>query len=267
MSRMRAAQRQRARVAECLRRRPEWPLALVVVAAWAALLTARSSHGAAHKTMTVTMGDGSHVHLSVGMAGMHMSATHHPPGAVLPFLLQWALMVVAMMVPATLPAVRHVAFNSIRRRRRWAMTLYLATYVAIWLCFGLVALGAARLAAAVGLEGMPVVATALLVAALWQGTRWKRRALYGCGRPVPLPPVGLRADIGCVCFALAQANRCIVSCWALMGVFVAGHSSFVAMAAVTAFVGVEELTFAGRRLRLPAAGALALAAALVVAAG
>ena len=47
----------------------------------------------------------------------------------------------------------HVGFNSIRRRRQWAMTLYFAIYLGVWVAFGVLALAAERLARqALGLE-------------------------------------------------------------------------------------------------------------------
>jgi predicted metal-binding membrane protein len=173
--------------------------------------------------------------------------------------------VVAMMVPATLPAVRYVALNSMRRRRMRAMAVYTVVYVAAWVAFGLAALGAHHLLRAhLGLGDSLLLAVALAVAAGWQLTRAKRRALYACGRTVALPPVGRRADAGCARYALLHARRCMRSCWALMLVMVAaGHSSLPWMAALTALVAAEELTVRGRAVTRPAAVALAAAAAAV----
>ena len=168
----------------------------------------------------------------------------------------------------TLPAVRHVGFNSIRRRRQWAMTLYFAVYTGVWVAFGVLALASERMAReALGLDRRILLTIALAVAAGWQVTRVKRRALFRCRRTVPLPPVGLLADAGCVRFALQQAWRCITSCWALMGVMAvvghSGHSGLVWMTALTALVMVEELTLLGRRLLRSSAAALIAAAGLV----
>jgi predicted metal-binding membrane protein len=190
-------------------------------------------------------------------------------GGLLGGLLGWVLMAVAMMVPVTLPAVRHVGFNSIRRRRQWAMTLYLAIYLGVWVTFGVLALAAERLARqALGLEGRVLLAFALVLAGGWQLTRVKRRALFRCRRTVPLPPVGLRADAGCARFALQQGWRCVTSCWALMVVMAvvghSGHSGLVWMTALTALTMVEELTLLGRRLLCPSAIALTLTAGLAL---
>jgi predicted metal-binding membrane protein len=190
-------------------------------------------------------------------------------GGLLVQLSGWALMTVAMMVPVTLPAVRHVGFNSIRRRRQRAMILYVVVYLGIWVAFGVPALAVARLARqAFGLGGRVLLVLTLVVAAGWQLTRTKRRAVFRCRRTVPLPPVGLRADAGCVRFALLQSWRCVASCWALMAVMaVVGHSSHAGlgwMTALTALAMVEELTLLGRHLLRPSAVALALAAGLTL---
>ncbi len=234
----------RRQLALTLRWRPEWRVAAVAVAAWVALLA------------------------GVGMHGSELGAHHAPPG-VLADLAMWTLMVVAMMVPVTLPAVRYVGLNSMRRRQQRAMALYTAVYVGVWALFGLSAIGLHHaLATHLGLGDRVLLAIALALAGAWQLTRSKRRALYACGRTVPLPPLGRRADAGCARFALLHGWRCIRSCWAIMLVMVViGHSSVVWMIALTALVVAEELTISGRRLTRPAAGVLAVAAAAVALSG
>src|SRR5205085_1687546 len=51
-------------------------------------------------------------------------------------LAMWALMVVAMMLPTALPAVRHVAAASLRWRRGRAIALFVSVYVSVWVAFG-----------------------------------------------------------------------------------------------------------------------------------
>lgn len=223
-----------------LRWQPQWPVASVVAAAWVLLLAGLGMHGA-----------------DVG--------AQHSPLDVLVELAGWTLMVVAMMVPVTLPAVRYVVLNSMRRRQRRAMALYSAVYVGTWLVFGLAALGLDHLLAThLGLSDQVLLSIVLAVAAGWQLTRAKRRALYACGRTVALPPLGRRADAGCARFALLHSWRCIRSCWAIMLVMIViGQVSVAWMIGLTALVVAEELTVSGRRLTRPAAGILALAAAAV----
>lgn len=219
----------RQRVATALLWRPEWPVAIAIVAAWTVV------------------------------PALHAAALKPPAVAT------WAVMAVAMMGPMALPAVRHVARNSVRTRRGRAMGLYFAVYAAVWIGFGILALAGERLAThTFDIDRSALLATALALAAAWQITRVKRRALFACTRTVPLPPVGRRADVACVRFGLLQGRRSVVSCWALMLVMVAvGHASLPWMVGLTGFILFEELTLVGRETLPSAAIGLAIAAVLV----
>jgi predicted metal-binding membrane protein len=209
-------------VAAALAWRPEWPAVVVVVVAWGALVIAASG----------SAGHGAH---PLTEAQPAIAASLGAPVAT------WALMCVAMMCPATLPAVRHVGLNSARRRRRWAMAVYLGSYLGVWIAFGALALALVAAADSSGVERPALVLGTLALAAWWQTTRLKRRALIACRRAVPLPPSGWRADRGCIHFGLRQASRCIVSSWPLMLLMaVLGHHNLPAMAAVTCFIIAEE---------------------------
>ncbi|MGH3870502.1 MAG: DUF2182 domain-containing protein [Pseudonocardiaceae bacterium] len=219
--------------------RPEWPVAVVVALGW--------------------------VLLAVG----HAASAHHHHGApgvlAIPVLTGvaiggWALMSVAMMGPVALPAVRHVGLNSIRRRRQWAMAVYVASYLAVWVMFGVLALALVGILRSAGVSDHQLVVGALVVATGWQLTKWKRRAVLACRRTVPLPPTGWRADYGCVRFGFRQAGRCVVSCGPLMLLMaVIGHSNLIVMAALTAAIVAEQRAPAGKRLIPLLAGALAMA--------
>lgn len=122
----------------------------------------------------------------------------------------------AMMMPIALPALRHVSLNSLRVRRRRAVTLYVASYLLVWLLVGVGAVAVAVTARAAGLTGAQLTALTLATAAAWQLTQVKRRAMLLCRQTVPLPPQGWRADAACVRFALVQGTRCAKSCWPVM---------------------------------------------------
>jgi predicted metal-binding membrane protein len=63
------------------------------------------------------------------------------------------------------------------------------------------------------------------VAAAWQLTPVKQRAVWSCQRTAPLAPRGWRADRDCVRFGWDIGRRCLVSCWAMMlACSLAGHS-------------------------------------------
>lgn len=184
-------------------------------------------------------------------------------------LAVWALMLVAMMLPGALPAVRHVAANSLCWRRGRAVALFLMAYGAVWLVVG----GALLAAATVAATRAPaaVLAGALVVAAGWQLTVFKRRAVRDCHRSTPLPPSGWPATRGVVRFGAVYGGACVRSCWALMAVMAVASSWMVVwMLALTVAASVEKLAVKPRRTTRTLAGALgvaALAAATVPAAG
>jgi predicted metal-binding membrane protein len=181
----------------------------------------------------------------------------------------WTLMAVAMMLPAALPAVRHVAVNSLYWRRRRAMVEFLLVFLAVWVLFGVIVLGALARWPAAG-SGL-ALAVALGLAAAWQLTPFKARALRACHQSEPLPPYGWRASAGVARFGLRNGTACLASCWALMLTMAAAGTARLAwMAALTAIVIVEKLSLKPRRtarrvaLALAALGAGALAFALLL---
>lgn len=193
------------------------------------------------------------------LATMSLPATHSAhTGHAAPGprgLAEWSLMCVAMTVPVTLPALRHVYANSIRRRRQWATAVYLMAYLTVW-----VAVGVLPAAVRVPVEGRLVAIAALCVAAVWQLTRTKRRALLACRRTIPLPPQGRRADAACVRFGMRQAWRCVVSCWPMMLMMALVPVPFAAMAVLAAAMYAEERTRLGRQLVRQSAALLVVVA-------
>jgi predicted metal-binding membrane protein len=257
-----------------LRRRPEWPYLVLVTLAWVGLLAGAGGHvggpPASDDPRQPQLAAASHHHHHAELAAP-ATMTHgaeHSPRTLPVALAGWTLMSVAMMVPVVLPAVRHVGLNSLRQRRQWAMFVFVAVYVGAWAAFGILALTWQRLALrTIGIDARVLLTSTLIVAAGWQLTRVKRRALLACRRTVPLPPMGWRADAGCARFALRQSRRCMASCWALMAAMVAiQQAAAIWMLSLTALIAAEELTRPGRRggRLLPlSASALATVAGIV----
>jgi predicted metal-binding membrane protein len=241
--------------------RPEWRITILIAGAWMAMLISETLHGHGHPGAPSALFAHHHYH------GARQSAGGAAGGwtDVISALPAWTLMSVAMMMPIALPAVRHTGLNSVRTRRQRAMLLYTAVYLAIWVGFGFFALGGEHLARqTLGLDGRVLLVATLALAAVWQLARPKRRALNTCRRTVPLPPVGRKADFGCIRFALTHGWRCMTSCWALMLLMaIVGHVNLLWMVALTALISVEELTLLGRRLRRPSAAALAATAVAI----
>jgi predicted metal-binding membrane protein len=197
--------------------------------------------------------------------------------AVPGFLASWQVMVVAMMLPASLPAFR--VFESATRplaRTPGAFAGFLGAYLLVWSAFGLFAfLGDGVLQRLV--EGTPWLATRpwLIVAAVvgmagaYQFLPPKRKSLEACRHPsaarreaASLLPAGGGFSAG-----LEHAIDCLGSSGALMLLmFAAGFANLGWMAALTGLMAYEVrgrhgqlVTFvAGIALLALAAGALVL---------
>ena len=221
----------------------------------------------------------SHEHLQPHM--MYMPGAAHPimmtMGAadasmgpsILGELPLWIVMAAAMMLPTGLPAVRHVARNSLRWRQQRAVGVFVVTYLAVWTIFGVVALSVALLcskAAGSGSEQGPILlAGALAAAGLWQLTPHKQRFLRACHRTVALPPRGWRANAACARFAFRYGSACLGSCYLLMGAMAFVHSAHLLWTALlTAVIAIETFrTIKSRDLRW--IGGLLIACAIAVA--
>lgn len=230
-------------------RRPEWTAAAIAASGWAVVGTTLyyRSHG----------GHEQHSHSHHDLASASLSS---------PDLAAWTVMVVAMMVPAALPAIRSIALASLWSRRQRAIAVFLGSYLAVWLAFGAIAVQAGEAAGALvdGSEAT-MLALALALAAAWELTPQKRRALRACHVIVPPPPHGWRADAGCARAGLIYGRGCVLSCWALMlPMVVGGHASMPLMALLAGIVAAQKLLVRGPELGVPACAAILAVCALVV---
>jgi predicted metal-binding membrane protein len=220
-------------------RRPEWPWVVVALAAW-----------------------------SVLVAGAFAAPGAMDHEAHLPGLDMWAVMVVAMMLPATIPVARAISFDSMWDRRYRSALLFLCAYAGVWIAVGAVAIAAWRLAASLGLghalHGAAATGAILVIAANWQLAPQQRRYLKRCHRRLPLGARGRPADRACLRYGLFHARQCVGACWPLMLAMVPGHG----LALMVALTGVSSWQRLARRPRRSVcAGVLVALAALVVPVG
>ncbi len=177
-------------------------------------------------------------------------------------------MVVAMMLPATVPVLRAISFDSMWDRRYRSPALFLAAYLAVWLALGAIALGAWQIAGLLGaghaLHGAAATGAILFVAANWQLSPAHRRSLKRCHRTLPLGARGAAADRACLRYGLYHARWCAGACWPLMLAMVPGHG-LALMAALTALSSWQRL--ARRPRREACAGALVALMTLVMLVG
>jgi predicted metal-binding membrane protein len=219
--------------------REEQALMTIPLLAWAALLAAYGLQ----RVNALGAGAAMQWCSPQAMAG----AVRHPgrltATAVASGLGMSLLMAAAAMLPATLPALHHVARNSLRRRRRAVVAAFLLGYLAVW-----TGAGALQVAAAAVMPAAALSATllALLLAAVWELTPLKRAALLACHRSVPIPLWGAGAILTVFRFGLRIGCACVGSCWALMLI-----SPGLGPAGLPVMAGVGALVWFQKRTRYP----------------
>jgi predicted metal-binding membrane protein len=210
-----------------------------------------------------------------GMRGMEMAGMSMPmpddrgAAAFLLTFLMWAIMMIAMMVPAASPMI--LTFATINRRRAATGTpavptaVFLAGYLVIWSVFSLGAAGlqealqSVALLSPATLRASPLVGGALLLAAgLYQLTPVKYACLARCQSPLGFILTEWReGPRGAFVMGLRHGAFCVGCCWALMALlFVAGVMNLLWVAAIAAFVFVEKLVPYGRAVSWSAGTAL-----------
>ena len=174
------------------------------------------------------------------LTGDRMAGMDAGPGTALGglgwFLVSWAVMMAAMMLPATAPmAVAHARLRPAARGR--ATLAFVAGYLLAWSAAGLAAYALIEGVRSLHLgflawdeAGRYVAGGAILAAALFQLTPVKEACLRRCRDP-------LAARSG-----LEHGAHCIACCWALMAaLFALGVMSIGWMALVAALIAGERL--------------------------
>jgi predicted metal-binding membrane protein len=177
-------------------------------------------------------------------------------GAAASFTGMWAVMMVAMMLPALLPRLRH--------ERPASAALAGAGYFLVWSVLGVVIFVLGALLTQVLLQMNAVARTVpvlsglvVLLAGAFQFTAWKARHLACCRRASMRWPNhaiaawrhGLRLGVHCICSCAGLTAMLLV-----MGVM-----DLRAMALVTAAITAERLAHHGERVA-QSIGVLAMAA-------
>jgi predicted metal-binding membrane protein len=194
------------------------------------------------------------------------------------FTLGWVLMIVAMMLPSSIPLV--MTFGALVRRRRHPgqlVLLLLAGYLLVWGAFGFGAWLADRgIHAAV--DALPwlaehpqiIIATTLAAAGLWQFSPLRDRCLEECRSPLGFVINrwrGTSERSEALRMGIAHGAFCVGCCWSLMLVmFGVGLASLSAMLVLGAVTAVEKNLPGGRRISRPLGAFLILAAVYAIAA-
>jgi predicted metal-binding membrane protein len=189
------------------------------------------------------------------------------------FLLAWQVMVVAMMLPSSLPMVRLFRVTAAQQPRatavRWA---FLGGYLLVWAAFGAVAflqdISIHRVVDQTPwLRAHPwfIAGAALTLAGAFQFSAVKERCLTECRHPAAFLLQHYQRGIqGAFRLGRKHGMFCLGCCWALMLVmFAAGVANLLWMAVLGALMFYEKVGRAGERVTPVAGAALLLLGALV----
>ena len=191
--------------------------------------------------------------------------------------LMWAVMMVAMMLPSSLPMM--MAFGGDTRspapRRTGRLTAFVAGYLAVWIVFSALmtllqwGLLEARLISPMMESSNALFGGLLLVAAgIFQFTPLKHACLATCRSPLSFLLTQWRPGVGGAwVMGLRHGLYCTGCCWLLMALlFLLGVMNVLWIAALTAFVLVEK-TWPGAQWTSRISGAALLAWGAVLLAG
>ena len=193
------------------------------------------------------------------------------------FTAGWVLMIVAMMLPSSVPLVLVFAAVVGRRPAPGVLVgLLLAGYLAVWSAFGAAAWVLDRgIHAAVAawpfLAEHPqlIIGATLLAAGLWQFSPLRDRCLDECRTPFGFVVNrwrGTSVRRESFLMGIAHGAFCVGCCWSLMLVmFGVGLGSLTAMLALGGLTAIEKNLSWGRRLTRPLGIVLVLAAVFAVA--
>ena len=190
---------------------------------------------------------------------------------LLMLFVMWAVMMVAMMVPAAAPIM--LLFTMVNRRRQAQQQLFVPTavflggYLLVWTGFSVLAtlvqwgLHSAALLSPMMVSSSPILGGLLLLAAgIFQWTPLKYICLTHCRSPLGFLMADWREGTrGALIMGLRHGSYCIGCCWVLMALlFVAGVMNPLWVGNITAFVLVEKVVPRGELVGRVAGGVLVL---------
>jgi predicted metal-binding membrane protein len=225
------------------------------------------------------------VHLAATMPGMDMADM---PGMAMPrihewdpldvglLFIMWAVMMIAMMVPAAAPMV--LTFARVQRQRQEQgrapvpTVVFLLGYALVWTAYAAVAAlaqwrlhEADLLSATMASTSTRLGGALLLVAGVFQWTPVKQACLAKCRSPLSFVMTEWREGRnGAFVMGVRHGAYCVACCWALMALlFVAGVMNLLWIAGLAIIVLAERVLPGGAAVSR-IVGVLLLLAGVVV---
>jgi predicted metal-binding membrane protein len=211
---------------------------------------------------------------TMGMAWMRMPGQTWP-GAGAMFTAMWLSMMVAMMLPSSLPMLLLYRRVVVFRGEPYAdllVWLMASGYFLVWTLFGVTAYAAGAVIALAAMqwtiasELVPMGAgLALIASGIYQLTPWKSACLKHCRNPLEIVARHLHPGWrGAVALGVHHGLFCTACCWALMVMqLVIGVMNLGAMAAIATVIALEKLTARGP-LVARAVGLVSISAGLAI---
>jgi len=191
------------------------------------------------------------------------------------FAVMWLAMMVAMMLPSTMPMLllyrRAAAYRGAEHLGQ-AMFVLGSGYFFVWSLFGVVAyligviITRSAMHSVTFSRALPFAGgLALCTAGIYQLTPWKSACLKHCRDPLTLVADHLhRGRFGALRIGIHHGAFCAACCWALMLIqLVLGVMNLTAMVAVAVVIALEKLLPRGERLAR-AVGLAAIAAGAII---
>jgi predicted metal-binding membrane protein len=199
-------------------------------------------------------------------------------GSALSFVGMWLAMMVAMMLPSSLPMLllyrRAAAFRG-QTHLGWMTIVLAAGYFFVWLLFGVIAYVAGAVVARAAMASdtvcrlVPLAAGGgLVVAGVFQLTPWKSACLRHCRDPLSVVSRHLQGGWrGTLGFGVHHGTFCAACCWALMLIqLVLGVMNLAVMVIVGVVIALEKLIPRGE-LVARAAGIASILGGITLAVG
>lgn len=181
--------------------------------------------------------------------------------SIIPFLIMWTIMMIAMMFPSLFPMV--ASFRSVYNLRKIKgksivpIWVFLCGYILVWILFGLFAYISVIMVIWI-VEKYPqiqnytslAIGILFIVVGIYQVTRFKHACLTKCRSPMEFIRTSWREGYkGALIMGFEHGLYCLGCCWLLfLLMFPLGFMNITAMGILTLVVFAEKTLYIGHEL-------------------